>query len=286
MRGGDALQPVERLEAALRLARLARLGAEALDEARHVRDLALLLLEHRLLHGEPRGALRLERGVVAGVEREHAALEVGDVRDAAVEEVAVVRDQQQRAAVAREPALEPDHGVEVEVVGGFVEQQQVGPAHQRLRQVQAHAPAAREIGDGSFEVRRLEAEPREQRGCARPGAVAVDRFEPDVQFRKRAAIVRCVGGGDRPLDAPQFLVAVEHELDRRPAARAAFPARPMRSASRAAPRSRRPRSGARRAAARTGSTCRCRWRPRRRRASRRGSAAKRPRSGGARRAPG
>ena len=61
VRGGDALEPVERLEAALRLPRLGGLGAEALDELRHVRDLALLLLEHRLLHGEPRGALRLER---------------------------------------------------------------------------------------------------------------------------------------------------------------------------------------------------------------------------------
>ncbi len=201
VRGGDVLQPVERLEAALRLARLARLGAEALDEARHVRDLALLLLEHRLLHGETRGALRLERGVVAGVQREHAALEVRDVRDAAVEEVAVVRDQQQRAAVAREPALQPDHGVEVEVVGGFVEQQQVGAAHQRLREVQAHAPAAGEIGDRPFEVRRLEAQAREQGGGAGPRAVAVDRFEPDVQLGERAAIVRGVGGCDRPFDA-------------------------------------------------------------------------------------
>ena len=214
MRGCNVFQPVERLEAALRLSRLARLGTEPLDEARHVRDLALLLLEHRLLHGETRGALRLERGVVAGVEREHAALEVSDVRDGAVEEVPVVRDQQQRAAVAGEPALQPDHGVEVEMVGGLVEQHQVGPAHQGLREVQAHAPAAREIGDRPFEIRRREAQTCEQGGCPGPGAVAVDRFEPGVQFRERAAIVRCVGGCDCPFDTPQFLVAVEHELDR------------------------------------------------------------------------
>ena len=45
MGGGDALHALERLDAALRLARLGGLGPEAVDEGLQVRDLALLLLD-------------------------------------------------------------------------------------------------------------------------------------------------------------------------------------------------------------------------------------------------
>ena len=58
-----------------------------------------------------------------------------------VQKIAVVRDQQQRAGIMLEPTLEPEHGVEIEVIGGLVEQQEIGAAHQRLRQIEAHPPA-------------------------------------------------------------------------------------------------------------------------------------------------
>ena len=70
-----------------------------------------------------------------------------DAVDDAVEEIAVVRDEQQRAGIAREPVLEPQHGIEVEVVGGLVEQQEVRAAHQRLREIEPHPPAAGESRD-------------------------------------------------------------------------------------------------------------------------------------------
>jgi hypothetical protein len=41
--GSDALHALQRLEPALRLARLGGLGAKTVDEGLHVRDLALLL---------------------------------------------------------------------------------------------------------------------------------------------------------------------------------------------------------------------------------------------------
>ena len=43
----------------------------------------------------------------------------------AVEEVAVMGDQQQRPGIGLEPLLEPDHRVQIQMVGGLVEQQQV-----------------------------------------------------------------------------------------------------------------------------------------------------------------
>ena len=98
-----------------------------------------------------------------------------------------MRDQQQRAAVVREPALEPHHGVEVEMVGRLVEQQQVRAADQRAREVEAHAPAAREIRDRAVEVgrRRSRARPETRRAGAR--TVTVDAFEPGMAgLRARA----------------------------------------------------------------------------------------------------
>ncbi|MDZ7786922.1 MAG: hypothetical protein U5K73_01920 [Halofilum sp. (in: g-proteobacteria)] len=50
-------------------------------------------------------------------------IEVHGVVDDRVEEVPVVRDDHQRAAVALEPLLQPHHRLEIEVVGGLVEQQ-------------------------------------------------------------------------------------------------------------------------------------------------------------------
>ena len=61
------LHPLQRLDAALRLLRLGRLGAEAVDERLQVRDLPLLLLVRRLLQRELLRALALELRVVAGV---------------------------------------------------------------------------------------------------------------------------------------------------------------------------------------------------------------------------
>ena len=215
VRGGDALHALERLDPALRLARLGGLGAEAADVVFHVRDVALLLVEHRLLLQQALAALALEVGIAAGVEVELLLLDVGDVGDAGVEELAVVRDQEQRAAIVAQPGLEPDHRVEVEVVGGLVEQQQVRAAHQRLRQVQAHAPATGEVRHRALDVRLQEAEAVEQRRRARARRVAADLVQARMEFSDVRAIVRRFGRGQLGLDAAQLGVAVEHVVDRR-----------------------------------------------------------------------
>jgi hypothetical protein len=56
--GGDFLHPRQRLDAALRLARLGGLGAEAVDVALQVGDLALLLFVHRLLQRQASARVR------------------------------------------------------------------------------------------------------------------------------------------------------------------------------------------------------------------------------------
>jgi hypothetical protein len=203
-----------------------------------VLDLALLLRERRLLQREVRGALALERRVVAGVGLELVAVDVNDRLRDRVEEVAVVRDQEQRARVALEPVLEPQHRVEVEVVGRLVEQQQVGARRERLREVEAHAPAAREARDRVGVARVGDAQARQELGRPRARGVAADLLVPVVQLGERVAVrgVLALLAGERGFDLAQLDVAVEHEVEGRRARPRASPARRARSSSAAAGR--------------------------------------------------
>ena len=100
----------------------------------------LLLLEAGPLLLQPAGVVALERVAAAAVELEDPARHV-------VEEVAVVGDGDDRAVVVAQEALEPRHRLGVEVVGGLVEQQQVGAGQQQPAQRHPAALAARERGD-------------------------------------------------------------------------------------------------------------------------------------------
>src|SRR5438094_7758891 len=65
VRGDDHLHPLDRLDAALRLLRLCRLGAKPVDECAQMRDLPLLLRIRRLLLRERLRAFALELRVIA-----------------------------------------------------------------------------------------------------------------------------------------------------------------------------------------------------------------------------
>ncbi len=87
------------------------------------RDAPHLAGVQRRLQRQFLGALLLELRVVAGVGADGAILDVQYAVDDGIEELAVVRNHQQRARVARQPFLQPDDGVEVEVIGGLIQQQ-------------------------------------------------------------------------------------------------------------------------------------------------------------------
>ena len=88
------------------------------------------------------GALDLELRVVARIDPHPVVLEMSDRIDRRIEKIAVVGNQQQRAGILLEPVLQPEHRIQIQVIGRFVEQQQVGTAHQRLCEVEPHPPAA------------------------------------------------------------------------------------------------------------------------------------------------
>ncbi len=94
--------------------------------------------------------------VVALVGDALAAVELEDPAGDVVEEVAVVGDGDDRALVLGQVLLEPRHRLGVEVVGGLVEQQQVGRAQEQAAERDPPALAtgkARDVG-----VRRRQAQ--------------------------------------------------------------------------------------------------------------------------------
>lgn len=76
-----------------------------------------------------------------------AAVDLTDPLRDVIEEVPVVGDGEHRARVGREELLEPQHRLGVEVVGGLVEEQQVGLAQQQLAQRDTATLTTGEVGD-------------------------------------------------------------------------------------------------------------------------------------------
>ena len=125
MRRGNQLHTLKHLNTALGLLRFGGFGTETVDITLQMRYAFLLAFIHRLLLRQTGGALYFKRTVVAGV-LEHALLfDMNNFINDRIEEVAVVRDQDQRALIALQPFFQPDNGIEIEVVSRFVEQQQV-----------------------------------------------------------------------------------------------------------------------------------------------------------------
>ena len=157
----DALDLFELLDARLHLLGLGGLRAEAVDEGLERLDAVALVLVggHEL-----RAALFLQREVllvVAVVDVHPLVPDLDGLVDGDVEEVAVVRDEDEGVLVVVEIVFEPVAGFEVEMVGRLVEQQQAGLLQQQLGERDAHLPAAGELFGAALPVFFAEAEAAE-----------------------------------------------------------------------------------------------------------------------------
>src|SRR5512137_3119163 len=113
----------------------------------------------RALLAQPPPLVGLVLLVVAGEEGPpRVALAGQDVRGHAIEEPAVVRDDEHAAGVLEERVLQGAQGLDVEVVRRLVEEQDVGAGHQGLGQVEPAALAAGERAHHLLLVGPLEVE--------------------------------------------------------------------------------------------------------------------------------
>src|SRR2546430_1099219 len=75
-----------------------------------------------------------ERLLFAGIgSKAFPRLDLDDSIDEIVEEVSVVRDEEERSLQSVQLLLEPVDGIRVEMVGRLVEHEQIGPGEQRAR---------------------------------------------------------------------------------------------------------------------------------------------------------
>ena len=166
-KGRDRLQPLQHLQPRLRLARLRRLVAEAVDEGLQVAALVVLPGLELQLQRLALAALAVEGIVAAAIEGELALVEMDDGVDGTIEQVAVMADDDDAVGILGDVALQPQRAFEVEIVGRLVEKQQVGPREQGRGERHAHAPAAGEGRAGTLLRRLVEAEAGEDGGGTR-----------------------------------------------------------------------------------------------------------------------
>ena len=163
----DAIELLERLDPTLHLTRFGGLVAKPLDEPLDVLHFACLARRGCPLLFETLFAQRDELGEAADVfgERFVGQLE-HSLRDR-VDEIAIVAHEENRTGPVLEMAFEPRHAVDIEMVGGLVEQQYVGFGEQEPSQRHPHAPTTGQLAHRPLGITGSEAETREH--TLRPG---------------------------------------------------------------------------------------------------------------------
>jgi hypothetical protein len=208
LRRGDLLDLLDLLHARLHLRGVARPGLEARDERLLLGEHRLLARILRLLLALGERALALVEVVVPGIGDQVAAVDLEDLADHAVQELAVVRGHHQRALERAQPVLEPQDRLEVEVVGGLIEQQRVRLHDQDPREPDAHLPAARERADVAVHLLGREAEAREHGARARLEPVAAERLEARLRLAvaldERVELALPLRVGERVLELVQL----------------------------------------------------------------------------------
>ena len=154
----EQLQLLQHLHAALYLQSLGVGALEAFDELFCFGNELLLLVVGLLLLFAAFLAELEVFGVVYLVVVDAAHRDLDGAGGDVVHKLTVVADDYHRLAVADEEVFEPLDGLDVEVVGGLVEEQHVGLLKEQLGQLDAHAPSAAEVARGAVEIRPFEAE--------------------------------------------------------------------------------------------------------------------------------
>ena len=201
----------ERLDAALRLTRLARVVAEAVDEALELAPLRVDARLARLRRGHTLGMGSREARVVAGIEGEASTRHVEDALRHGIEQRSVMAHHDERPGIALQVSFQPGGRFEIEVVGRLVQQQQVGLDEERGGERDPHAPAAGELRQRHLLHRLADAETGEQARGPRRRRVRADLCEPALDLdAPRTLGVLCFGDQGRT-----FLVRRKHGSARR-----------------------------------------------------------------------
>ena len=169
----DSFDLLQLLDPALHLLGLGGLVAEAIDEDFEVMNPLLLVPVGGLQLGAALGLLREIAVVVAGVEIGAAVPDFEDLVHGDVQKIAVVRNQDEGEGIIVQVLLQPVARLEIEVVRGLIEQQQIGLDQQELGQRDAHLPAAGKLLGRAVRILARKAQAVEHRAGLRFQRIAV-----------------------------------------------------------------------------------------------------------------
>ena len=111
-----------------------------------------------------------------------------------------------------QPSFEPDEGIQVEVVGGLVEQHQRSGCHERPCELQPHAPTARKTVDGCIELVAGKTQAHEHRLGARRRIKAAGILDGVVGVGNGLSVVGQLGLAQLLVGQLQGRVALQHEV--------------------------------------------------------------------------
>ena len=141
-----------------------------------------LLLFQFELQGLLFGPLFLEIVISAAIQRQFALIEMQDVVDRLVEQIAVMADHQRHMRIARQIFHQPQRAFEIEIVGRLVQQQEVGFGKQHGGQCHAHPPATRKGRAGPRLRFAIKAQTMQHRSRAGGRGMGLDINQTDLDF--------------------------------------------------------------------------------------------------------
>ena len=158
------------------MAGLGRLVTKPFDEALDVLDLASLARGRGAHLLETLFSQRDELGEATDVFGDRFVGQLEDTLRDRIDEIAIVAHEQDGAGPLLQMAFEPRHAVDIEMVGGLVEQQYVGFGEQQPGQRDPHAPSTGELPHRSLAITGSEPETRKHPMCLRLERVPTELF--------------------------------------------------------------------------------------------------------------
>ena len=178
----DALHLLELLDAALHLGGLGILGAEAVDPLFSLFDLALLCPVLFLENLPAQGGFPDKERIIAGVLGSLSTFKGDGAGGKLVEKGAVVRNDSDSAPVVAQEALHPALGIDIEVVGGLIQQKDVGLLQEKPGHRDPHLPAAGKLTTVAQEVVPLKAQSLQDGLYSRLDAGGIKMLKLQFQF--------------------------------------------------------------------------------------------------------
>ena len=146
---------------------------------------------------DPFCSLPLKRVIAARIERYSAPFQMQDMVDNIVQQIALMADDEDSCAIILEEILQPQGRLEVEMVGGLIEQQQVGRREQQRTQRDAHLPAARIAVEWALLHLLVKPQSDEYAPGPRRRAVGVDGDQPVVHIAEPVRVFAGLAFGEQ-----------------------------------------------------------------------------------------